>query len=176
MDFGLWISSSSSSWWWWSFSSSSFLILILIVIVVVVIMAFRHIPTMIKTYHGGNLSVMNMVGIRWWQNPTIDNDNDEVGLGGRLVKRLEKSVSEYVNGTLELFWSYPPCHCALHCRMLPLEGVADKSKYQSLITLSLFSFNHKINMSSISIWKNQFRGDIGSSEIGRWMKIVTCVD
>ena len=54
-------------------------------IIIIIIMACRQIPTMTKTHHGGNLSVMNMVGICRWQNPTIDNDDDEVGLGGKLV-------------------------------------------------------------------------------------------
>ena len=40
-------------------------------------MITQQIPTMTKTHHGGNLSVMNMVGICRWQNPTIDNDNDD---------------------------------------------------------------------------------------------------
>ena len=44
-----------------------------------VIMVTQHIPSMTKNHHGGNLSVMNMVGICRWQNPTFDNEDDEVG-------------------------------------------------------------------------------------------------
>ena len=33
--------------------------------------AYRHIPTMTNSHHGGFLSVMIMVGICQWQNPTM---------------------------------------------------------------------------------------------------------
>ena len=46
-------------------------------VMIVMMMVTQQIPTMTKTHHGGNLSVMNMVGICQWQNPTIDNDNDD---------------------------------------------------------------------------------------------------
>ena len=45
------------------------------------IMAFQHVNTVTKTHHDGNLSVMNKVGICPWQNPTIDDNDGEVGLG-----------------------------------------------------------------------------------------------
>ena len=48
---------------------------------IMIILVTQQIPTMTKTHHGGNLSVMNMVGICRWQNPTIDNDDDEVMFG-----------------------------------------------------------------------------------------------
>ena len=35
----------------------------------------QHIPTMTNSHHGGILSVMMMVGICQWQNPTIDDDD-----------------------------------------------------------------------------------------------------
>ena len=41
-------------------------------------MAFRQIPTMTKSHHGGNLSLMAMVGFCHQHIPTIDNYNDEV--------------------------------------------------------------------------------------------------
>ena len=37
----------------------------------------QHIPTMTNSHHGGILSVMMMVGICQWQNPTIDDDDDD---------------------------------------------------------------------------------------------------
>ena len=43
-------------------------------------MAYRHIPTMTNSHHGGFLSVMIMVGICQWQNPTIDEDDEELQL------------------------------------------------------------------------------------------------
>ena len=41
-------------------------------------MACRHIPTMTKSHHGGNMSVMIKVGMCQCQNPTI---HDKVQLG-----------------------------------------------------------------------------------------------
>ena len=46
------------------------------------IMAFRQIPTMTKSHHGGNMSLIGEVGFCHRHIPTIDNHNDEVGLGG----------------------------------------------------------------------------------------------
>ena len=37
----------------------------------------QHIPTMTNSHHGGILSVMMMVGICQWQNPSIDDDDDD---------------------------------------------------------------------------------------------------
>ena len=44
----------------------------------VTMMACRHIPTMTKSHHGGNMSVMIKVGMCQCQNPTI---HDKVQLG-----------------------------------------------------------------------------------------------
>ena len=44
----------------------------------VLISACRHIPTMTKSHHGGNMSVMIKVGMCQCQNPTIQ---DKVQLG-----------------------------------------------------------------------------------------------
>ena len=41
-------------------------------------MAFRHIPTMTKSHHGRNMSVINMCGILSRHIPSIDNDYDKV--------------------------------------------------------------------------------------------------
>ena len=40
----------------------------------------QHIPTMTNSHHGGILSVMMMVGICQWQNPTIDEDDEKLQL------------------------------------------------------------------------------------------------
>ena len=48
------------------------------VIIITIIMACRHIPTMTKSHHGGNMSVMIKVGMCQCQNPTI---HDKVQLG-----------------------------------------------------------------------------------------------
>ena len=45
-------------------------------------MAFRQIPTMTKSHHGGNMSLIGEVGFCHRHIPTIDNYNDEVMLGG----------------------------------------------------------------------------------------------
>ena len=49
-------------------------------------MAYRHIPTMTNSHHGGFLSVMIMVGICQWQNPTIDEDDEELQLFNQLTQ------------------------------------------------------------------------------------------
>ena len=49
-------------------------------------MAYRHIPTMTNSHHGGFLSVMIMVGICQWQNPTIDEDDEELQLFNHLTQ------------------------------------------------------------------------------------------
>ena len=56
-------------------------VMMMMMSIIMIMMVTQQIPTMTKTHHGGNLSVMNMVGICRWQNPTIDNDDDEVRLG-----------------------------------------------------------------------------------------------
>ena len=68
-----------------SSSSSSMMALSNSISCIMIVMAFRHIPTMTKTHHGGILSVMKLVGICRWQNPTIDNDDIEIGLEGKMV-------------------------------------------------------------------------------------------
>ena len=45
---------------------------------IIIIMACRHIPTMTKSHHGGNVSVMIKLGMCQCQNPTIQ---DKVQLG-----------------------------------------------------------------------------------------------
>ena len=45
-----------------------------IVIIIIIISVTQHIPTMTNSHHGGFLSVMIMVGICQWQNPTIGDD------------------------------------------------------------------------------------------------------
>ena len=44
-------------------------------------MAFRQIPHMTKSHHGGNMSLIGEVGFCHRHIPTIDNYDDEVGLG-----------------------------------------------------------------------------------------------
>ena len=46
----------------------------------------QHIPTMTNSHHGGFLSVMIMVGICQWQNPTIDEDDEELQLFNQLIQ------------------------------------------------------------------------------------------
>ena len=48
--------------------------------VMMIIMAFRQIPTMTKSHHGGNLSLMAMVGFCHQHIPTMVIHNDEAGL------------------------------------------------------------------------------------------------
>ena len=52
-----------------------FVITILIItitfIIVIITTACRHIPTMTKSHHGGNMSVIIKVGMCQFQNPTI---------------------------------------------------------------------------------------------------------
>ena len=43
-----------------------------------IIMVTQHIPTMTNSHHGGILSVMMMVGICQWQNPTIGDDDQKL--------------------------------------------------------------------------------------------------
>ena len=43
--------------------------------------AFRQIPHMTKSHHGGNMSLIGEVGFCHRHIPTIDNYDDEVGLG-----------------------------------------------------------------------------------------------
>ena len=67
-------------------------------------MACGHIPTMTKSHHGGNMSVMIKVGMCQFQNPTI---HDKVQLGpvgsGKLFKSapvLRRNISaHFVNLT-----------------------------------------------------------------------------
>ena len=58
-----------------------------IIITILIVMACRHIPTMTKSHHGGNVSVMIKLGMCQCQNPTI---HDKVQLGpvgsGKLFK------------------------------------------------------------------------------------------
>ena len=39
----------------------------------------QHIPIITKSHHGGNMSVMDIVGFFHRRIPTIDNDNDDIG-------------------------------------------------------------------------------------------------
>ena len=58
----------------------------------IIMMVPQQIPTMTKSHHGGNMSLIGEVGFCHRHIPTIDkyNDeyNDEVGLGG-IVDKLE---------------------------------------------------------------------------------------
>ena len=56
------------------------------ILFIIFIMAYRHIPTMTNSHHGGFLSVMIMVGICQWQNPTIDEDDEELQLFDQLTQ------------------------------------------------------------------------------------------
>ena len=56
--------------------------LIMMMIMMMIMMAFRQIPTMTKSHHGGNMSLIGEVGFCHRHIPTIDNHNDEVGFGG----------------------------------------------------------------------------------------------
>ena len=51
-----------------------------IMIMTMMMMAFRQIPTMTKSHHGGNLSLMAMVGFCHQHIPTMVIHNDEAGL------------------------------------------------------------------------------------------------
>ena len=62
----------------------------------VVRMANRHIPTMTNSHHGGFLSVMIMVGICQWQNPTIDEDDEELQLFNHLTRFNSFDISEVI--------------------------------------------------------------------------------
>ena len=58
--------------------------------------AYRHIPTMTNSHHGGFLSVMIMVGICQWQNPTIDEDDEEL---------QDEDEEKDSSNTLKIFWN-----------------------------------------------------------------------
>ena len=58
---------------WWSLEIT----IMNAMIAIITIMAQRLITTMTNSHYGGNLSVMMMVGICQWQNPTIDDDDDD---------------------------------------------------------------------------------------------------
>ena len=60
------------------------------------IKAYRHIPTMTNSHHGGFLSVMIMVGICQWQNPTIDEDDEELQLFNHLTQFNSFDISEVI--------------------------------------------------------------------------------
>ena len=47
----------------------------------VIVMVTQQIPTMTKSHHGGNMSLIGEVGFCHWHIPTIDIYDDEVGLG-----------------------------------------------------------------------------------------------
>ena len=55
--------------------------MIIITVTMMMIMAFRQIPHMTKSHHGGNMSLIGEVGFCHRHIPTIDNYDDEVGLG-----------------------------------------------------------------------------------------------
>ena len=57
------------------------LVRIIIIIIEMMMMAFRQIPHMKKSHHGGNMSLIGEVGFCHRHIPTIDNYDDEVGLG-----------------------------------------------------------------------------------------------
>ena len=59
-------------------------------------MAYRHIPTMTNSHHGGFLSVMIMLGICQWQNPTIDEDDEELQLFNHLTLFNSFDISEVI--------------------------------------------------------------------------------
>ena len=61
------------------------------------IKAYRHIPTMTNSHHGGFLSVMIMVGICQWQNPTIDEDDEELQLFNHLTQFNWSQVYSAIN-------------------------------------------------------------------------------
>ena len=67
------------------YTQSSYIIII-ILIIIIIIMVPQHIPTMTNSHHGGFLSVMIMVGICQWQNPTIDEDDEELQLFNHLTQ------------------------------------------------------------------------------------------
>ena len=47
------------------------------VTITIITVFYPHIPTMTQYHHAGILSVMIMVGIYQWQNPTVDYDDDD---------------------------------------------------------------------------------------------------
>ena len=49
--------------------------------VMMIIMVTQQIPHMTKSHHGGNMSLIGEVGFCHRHIPTIDNYDDEVGLG-----------------------------------------------------------------------------------------------
>ena len=73
------------------------MMMMVMVMVMVMMMACRHIPTMTKSHHGGNMSVMIKVGMCHCQNPTI---HEKVQLGPvgsgklfNLVPVLRRNIS-----------------------------------------------------------------------------------
>ena len=52
--------------------------MMMVMAAMMMMMVTQQIPTMTKSHHGGNLSLMGMVGFRHQHIPTIDNNNDEV--------------------------------------------------------------------------------------------------
>ena len=54
---------------------------IMVFLRIIMVWAFRQIPTMTKSHHGGNMSLIGEVGFCHRHIPTIDNYNDEVRLG-----------------------------------------------------------------------------------------------
>ena len=52
----------------------------IMMMMMMMMMAFRQIPHMTKSHHGGNMSLIGEVGFCHRHIPTIDN-YDEVGLG-----------------------------------------------------------------------------------------------
>ena len=54
----------------------------MIVVMVMMMMVTQQIPHMTKSHHGGNMSLIGEVGFCHRHIPTIDNYDDEVGLGG----------------------------------------------------------------------------------------------
>ena len=54
--------------------------------IIIMMMAYRHIPTMTNSHHGGFLSVMIMVGICQRRNPTIDEDDEKLQLANYLTQ------------------------------------------------------------------------------------------
>ena len=69
----------------------------MITIIVIIVMTFRHIPTMTKSHHGGNMSVMNMVEFCHWSIPTIndDYDDDEAGIQNSKYTNVQSYISWY---------------------------------------------------------------------------------
>ena len=57
------------------------IMIMIAIIMIIIMMAFRQIPHMTKSHHGGNMSLIGEVGFCHRHIPTIDNYDDEVGLG-----------------------------------------------------------------------------------------------